>query len=147
MIKVGIPAVTEGLPDILHAQIFFEESGDGSFWLDNIHEVSDTNQRSILNCKLAAQWLARRRFKQNVRIEIQDGRSWELQLVTGLTSLPTGHPLNPQVIGSGIVGQHGVVYPISSLAEKVSASRRTSFKLLLIPRGQSWEPLGGNLQV
>lgn len=153
MIEVCIPAVTDGRPDLLRARISYRDFGNGTFWLNNIEHVSDINRKSLINCKMAAQWLAGRTFTKDVTIKIEQqrhdvtGRSWELMLVLGLTSLLTGIPLNPRVTGSGLVGQDGIVLPITSLREKAQAAKDKGFRTFLVSREQSWEPVTSGIDI
>lgn len=153
-VSVGIPALTDRQPDLLTARIFYDDpDGSSSFWINNVSEPTPMNHKSILNCKAAAEWLAGEEFTHGVTIQLQQrrreitGRSWELALTLGLASLLTGQLLNPSMTFTGTVGAGGLVLAVGDLPEKVAASRRAGYRTLLISKEQSWEPLGGGLQV
>ena len=139
IVSVPIPAITDGIGEILHARMYYRNDGDGSLWLNNVIDVAQMNKASIANARRAAEWLAGKTFQQDVAIEVQPvrqsimGRSWELMLALGMCSLLTGISPKPGITGTGKIGQDGMILKVSSYLEKIWASVKAGHTKFLLP--------------
>ncbi len=78
--------------------------------------------------------------KQDLHIHVpagavpKDGPSAGITLVTALSSLVSGHPVNPEYAMTGEVSLRGDVMAIGGLPEKLGAAVRAGVKKVFIPR-------------
>ena len=64
----------------------------------------------------------------------KDGPSAGITLVTALSSLVSGKPVNPEIAMTGEVSLRGGVMPIGGLPEKLMAAQRAGVKKVYIPK-------------
>ena len=64
----------------------------------------------------------------------KDGPSAGITLVTALSSLVSGKPVNPEIAMTGEVSLRGSVMPIGGLPEKLMAAQRAGVKKVYIPK-------------
>ncbi|MCB0834587.1 MAG: AAA family ATPase, partial [Bacteroidetes bacterium] len=64
----------------------------------------------------------------------KDGPSAGVTLVTCLTSLLTGRPVNHDLAMTGEITLRGKVMPVGGIREKVVAARRSGIKTIILPR-------------
>ena len=64
----------------------------------------------------------------------KDGPSAGITLVTALSSLVSGRPVNPEIAMTGEVSLRGGVMPIGGLPEKLMAAQRAGVKKVYIPK-------------
>ena len=63
----------------------------------------------------------------------KDGPSAGIALTTALSSLVTGHAVDPHIAMTGEVALRGVVTPIGGLPEKLMAAQRAGITRVFIP--------------
>ncbi|MFR3321973.1 MAG: S16 family serine protease [Lachnospiraceae bacterium] len=64
----------------------------------------------------------------------KDGPSAGITLVTALSSLVSGKPVNPEIAMTGEVSLRGGIMPIGGLPEKLMAAQRAGVKKVYIPK-------------
>ncbi|MCI0560455.1 MAG: hypothetical protein MN733_18365 [Nitrososphaera sp.] len=89
-VTFAVPAIRDGSEDgaeevseILYLTLSYKTEGTpGAIWLTNLSVITESNERSIINCKNVAQWLSSRAFQQDVELTLHQphkkmtGTSW-----------------------------------------------------------------------
>ena len=94
--------------------------------------------QSLLNAKYVAMGFTGKAFEYDTVLHFIDtyqtiqGRSWELALALGFSSLLTGVPLSSGITISGVIAGNGNIVPVASLSRKIMAAKEAGFHTFLV---------------
>lgn len=148
ILEEGIPGVATGLAwtsaggEILFIETSFTKGSGKVKITGQLGDVmKESAQIAITLVKALFPEEAEKFEKNDLHIHVpsgavpKDGPSAGITLVTALSSLVTGKPVNPGLAMTGEISLRGAVMPIGGLPEKLMAAQRAGVRTVLIP----WE--------